>query len=267
MKLHCLSDLHLDANHQPFSIPHVDCDAVVVAGDVCEGPVKAIQWLVRQRLAVPVVYVPGNHEFYGTAKDEAMEHAREEAAKHPNIHLLQDGHIDLPDIFGRVTRFIGATLWSDYALDGEAWRVPAMMAARTMMNDHRAIRMADGGFWTPALAAAEHEVSRDYIRHMLGEPFDGPRVVVTHHAPSGQSIYYGRYRNSVLNPAYASDLDHLVDLAELWVHGHIHMVQNYPLGDGRVVANPRGYGHEDTGFDPGLVVVVPARVNVREAAE
>lgn len=251
MKLHIVSDLHLDANYRNFRIEHPECDAVVIAGDICEGPVRAVQWVARRRLGVPVVMIAGNHEAYGTDLHQSRADALAEAAKHPNVHLLQDSVVVLAGV-----RFVGATLWTDYRLDGEAWRTPAMLAARTMMNDHRAIRTGGGkGFWTPADAAAEHQTSREYIAAVLRQPFAGPTVVVTHHAPSARSVH-PRYHGSVLNSAYASDLDNLVDRADLWIHGHVHHRQDYRIGDGRVVANPRGYGHEDSGFEPELVVEV-----------
>lgn len=127
------SDMHLDANRQPFSLPkdRPECDMVICSGDICEGADRAIDWLADQRFGVPVVYVLGNHEFYrGEMRDE-MEKAMA-AADRAGIHWLDCSHVDIG-----TTRVIGATLWTDYRLDGEAWRTPAMIAAGEMMNDHR----------------------------------------------------------------------------------------------------------------------------------
>jgi calcineurin-like phosphoesterase family protein len=84
-----------------------------------------------------------------------------------------------------------------------------------------------------------------------------PRVVITHHAPSRQSVQ-PRYRDDLLTAAFASDLDDLVTKAALWVHGHLHAPADYRLGDCRVVANPRGYVGigEDRDFNPALVVEI-----------
>jgi Icc-related predicted phosphoesterase len=62
--------------------------------------------------------------------------------------------------------------------------------------------------------------------------------------------------------AFASNLEDLIlrHQPELWVHGHIHHVRDYPIGDTRVVCNPRGYlaagWSERTGFVEDLVIDV-----------
>jgi hypothetical protein len=91
----------------------------------------------------------------------------------------------------------------------------------------------------------------------LAEPFGGPTVVMTHHAPSRRSIA-GRYASDDLSPAFASDLEVLVaaSRAALWQHGHVHDCFDYMLGKTRVRTNPRGYyGYElNPEFDPNLVI-------------
>jgi calcineurin-like phosphoesterase family protein len=73
-------------------------------------------------------------------------------------------------------------------------------------------------------------------------PFDGKTVVVTHHAPSSQSVH-PRYANDLLTPAFASNLENLMDgdRAALWIHGHMHDPFDYEIYGTRVVCSPRGY--------------------------
>ena len=77
---------------------------------------------------------------------------------------------------------------------------------------------------------------------MLNEPFAGKTVVITHHAPSEKSVH-PRYANNLLTPAFASDLEDLMegDRVALWIHGHTHDVFDYEVYGTRVVCNPRGY--------------------------
>ena len=84
-------------------------------------------------------------------------------------------------------------------------------------------------------------------------------VVITHHAPSKQSIE-ARQRESVLSAAYASNLDEFIETyqPDLWVHGHMHNSSDYKHGKTRVMCNPRGYeGYRPNSlFNPSLVVEV-----------
>ena len=256
-----MSDIHADvrARECPFELPSPlpDYDVLVVAGDVGENAIKSVRWFVARGLNVkPLIFVRGNHEGYGRAWDTDLKKTREEAAKHKNVHFLQDSHVDLLGV-----RFIGATLWTRYDLYGEAFRWQCYTAAANGMNDHKRIRLAAGGYckWRTIDAAGEYEVSRQYIDGMLSQHCELPRVIVTHHSPTPKSYGSDYDSRDLLNAAYASNLEHLVDRADLWVHGHIHKACDYTIGNGRVICNPRGYaGHnEHTGFNPALVIDVP----------
>jgi predicted phosphodiesterase len=62
MKIRLLSDLHLE--FQDWVPPKSDADVIVLAGDIHPG-VRGVEWARRSFPMSPVVYVPGNHEFYG----------------------------------------------------------------------------------------------------------------------------------------------------------------------------------------------------------
>ena len=67
MKLNILSDLHL--GFEPFARPVNDADVVILAGDIAR-PREAVAWATG--FAKPVLYVPGNHEFYGSSIDRVL---------------------------------------------------------------------------------------------------------------------------------------------------------------------------------------------------
>ena len=75
MKLHILSDLHL--GHCGFEPPRNDADVVILAGDVAR-PRDAVAW--ARHFDKPVLYVLGNHEFYGSSlQGAAAEFERQSA--------------------------------------------------------------------------------------------------------------------------------------------------------------------------------------------
>lgn len=230
MKLHILNDLHIE--FEDFDPSATDADVIVLAGDIGVG-MNGLHWIENRFPDRPVIYVPGNHEFYHhdiALMDEMKAQAPD------NIHVLNDDQIVIDGV-----RYLGSILWSDFALFGEADKFFAMQQARQKMADFSIIQN-DGKKFAPEDAIKLHTASRDWLTAMLNEPFDGKTVVVTHHAPSSQSVH-PRYARSLLTPAFASNLENLMDedRVALWVHGHMHESFDYEIYGTRVVCNPRGY--------------------------
>lgn len=248
MKLHILSDLHTE--FADFSPPDVDADIVILAGDIGVG-LGGIEWAANKFPKSPVIYVPGNHEYYrqdiGLTGDLIRQSPK-------NIHVLNNDKI----VFNGV-RFLGSTLWTDFRLhgEGEAWF--ARQRAKRSIEDFASIKHR-GLTFTPEHSVELHEIGRAWIERELEAAFDGPTVVVTHHLPASMSIAR-QYANDPLNPAFASSLEDLIERyhPELWIHGHTHVPCDYELFKTRIVCNPRGYPRENTdgAFDPSLLVEVP----------
>ncbi len=247
MKIHILNDLHIEFGE--FKIPETDADVIVLAGDIGVGT-QGLAWIESQNLCKPVIYVPGNHEFYH--HDISM--IDELKAKSPeNVHVLNDDAVTISGV-----RFLGSILWTDFLLFGEADKYFSVQCARKGMSDFEIIKN-NGKRFTPEDSIELHEKSRGWLSCMLSEPFDGKTVVVTHHAPSSKSVP-PRFVKDLLTPAFASNLEGLMDgnRAALWVHGHTHDGFDYEVFGTRVICNPRGYVsyEENLKFNPGLVVEV-----------
>ena len=274
MKLLILSDLHLEFG--TFRVPEVEVDAVILAGDIATSPAKALRWAQRPGNfgETPIIFVPGNHEFYGGVMDTALTDMHHAAGS--NAHPLDSGEVVLNGV-----RFLGTTLWTDFALAVETDAGPisdvprAMAAARWRMSDYKTIRIAENvarsGFansvkrrkrrLTPEDTAALHHAQRQWLADRLAEPFDGATVVVTHHAPHRGSLL-SKYAKHWLSGAYVNELpDSFFEVPALWVHGHLHDQLDYRVGNTRVVCNPRGYASSfepelNPAFQPALVIEV-----------
>lgn len=217
---------------------------------------RALDWLAERLPGVPVVYVPGNHDFWWDRGEERytladqLSRGRDVAARH-GIHLLMDDAVTLGG-----TRYLGGTLWTDFRL-GSTTLTHGMRSAqgRFGMVDYRRIRTGPSSRHRiePAEVLAMHRRTRAFLEATLAVPHDGPTVVVTHHAP---------HPNSLIDPredmrwCYASDLRDIIHSREpdLWVHGHVHHAADYRVGQTRIVCNPRGHVEEVSGFDPALVL-------------
>ena len=243
-----------------------DADICICAGDVSNNVLTSIDFLQREiEPHMPVILVLGNHDFFDSSIEFTLEKARSKTDG-ANIHLLENQSIEITGC-----RFVGATLWTDFAvaiggdehIPPEERRAKAFEQFPLQMADFHAIfqsdarREAEGGLITAREILERHLVSRSYIDHELSKPFDGPTVVLTHHAPLPESFdpdFFGQ----VTNAAYASDLSDLIALRKPshWIHGHIHKFRDYMAHKTRVICNPRGYSRErDTsGFRPDFVI-------------
>jgi DNA repair exonuclease SbcCD nuclease subunit len=180
MKLRILSDLHLGHRRDQFELEEVEHDVLVCVGDVRGSITDGIE-VLRKISKRPVVFIAGNHEFYGfegASLEEAYVEGRERAGESGSVHLLENKAVVLDEV-----RFLGTTLWTDYALYGEEYRERAMKVACNGLNDHRHIRLRKPGgasrAFLPSDALAMHRKAVQWLSGALCEPFDGPTVVCT----------------------------------------------------------------------------------------
>lgn len=253
MKIALLSDLHLSVH--PMEPPRTGADVTVLAGDICR-PEAAINW--AKQLRQPALFVAGNHEFYGTDLMTTMTQLRAHADG-SSVRVLERAEA----LCGNV-RFLGCTLWSDYRLYRRAdERELGLRQATELVRDFSHIQVAPdfAQKFTPALSQLLFDGSVAWLEQKFRERHDGPTVVITHFAPSRDSIH-PRFSHSLLNACFVSDLKSRILRwqPQLWMHGHTHDSFDYRIGETRVIANPRGYVRngvaENPSFDPELVVEV-----------
>lgn len=208
---------------------------MVLAGDIGVG-LQGVAWAMSV-YDCPVIYVPGNHEYYGRDLDTLEDKLRDYVAG-SHVAVLNNNTLVLHGV-----RFVCATLWTDFDLFGTV--AESALLAQDGMNDYQVIGKQRRAL-KPSETLALHLTSRTYLEQKLVEPFEGPTIVVTHHAPSLKSVA-PRYVDDPLSPCFASNLDELVVSSGVayWFHGHVHDSVDYVLGNTRVVANPRGYRGEE----------------------
>lgn len=230
MRVQILSDLHFEFDRDDGEVfaraVPIAGDVLILAGDLIPlreaDPVRrAFRWFCDR--FPHVIFVPGNHEYYGTRPVDAEALLATCAQGIPNLHVLNPGIVTLHGI-----RFVGAALWFP--------DTPDEILYRGSMNDFQLIT----GFvpWVRDTHATHLAFLRTHVR-----PGD---VVVTHHLPHPRSIV-PRYAGSSLNRFFvAGDAAGLVERsgAQLWVHGHTHAPCDYSVGETRVICNPRDYPSE-----------------------
>lgn len=242
-------------------------DLMVIAGDTntSKGRRKGKSGVhyadrVARYLGVPVVLVAGNHEAYGGDLDEEIQELRKEASETEGrvTFLEREGAVfDLPG--GRL-RVLGCTLWTDFALFGNA--KAAMKAAVEGMNDFQGARYR-GAVFTPNDAREIHQQSKAWLGESIAtiraaEP-EAPILIVTHHAPSIQGIPLDK-RDDLLAPAYASNLEAEITAWHplAWVHGHLHGQSAYDVAGIPIYSATRGY----VGYEAGAESFRPQVVEI-----
>jgi hypothetical protein len=256
MRIQLLSDLHLET--ESFTpAPAPGAELLVLAGDIdstWEGLGQFRGW------PVPVLFVPGNHEYDQRELTEVLPALRAHCAA-LGMTLLERQAQVCADAQGRRIRFVATTRWSDFDLFGAAQRVRAERAATYFV---KVMRSTLGGkpFDAPAVRG-EALACRAWLAAELARPrgdWDAT-VAITHYGPSLRSAD-PRYGSQPGTASFCNADDDLLPHADLWIHGHLHCRHDYtvPHGKGqtRVVCNARGHAYkgEADGYDGQFTVDV-----------
>ena len=244
MKIRLLSDIHTE-----FGLPYQTHlmseyrgeDVLVLAGDIASGSSNTLKVIRHfKALGFPsIIFVPGNHEYYGTSFDAFNTKMAAKTSGLEGVHFLNPGQVVIEDVL-----FIGATLWTNFA-DNPI----SQSFARRGISDFQLIKNFD----TNHCAKLYYE-HLEFIKHSYEQRGDKKVVVVTHFLPARECISQRWRGPNLLNDYFANDLgNYIADMSNTtWMFGHTHDAVDIMLDQTRVVANPHGYykQNDGTGFDP-----------------
>lgn len=238
MKIQLYSDLHIETLGH-YSVPHMDSDLIVLAGDIDVG-MRGIEW--AQELTVlhkkPVIYLAGNHEYYRSDYIQLTQSFRDYAKQYDKLIYLEKDEVIIDDV-----RILGTTLWTNYFHEqGVIERDRNIAVLNEALTDHVLITI-NGEPFTARRAYEENQLSERWLRQKLDEPSAGKTLVVTHHSPSlkcGHRVFGLNQFSS----GFVSNLDALVKKADLWLYGHTHCNEDLMIGKCRIISNQKGYPRE-----------------------
>ena len=251
MKIRLLSDLHTEFRLPYKSEPLANYrgeDVLVLAGDIASGSTNTMDVIkfFRDQGFPQIVYVPGNHEYYGTGFDEFNAKMENKCLQFDNVHFLNPGSVEIGGVL-----FVGGTLWTNFADNPFS-----QSAAKRGINDFRMIRD-----FSVNRCAGTYYQHFDYIKDQYEHRNGRKVVVVTHFLPARECIA-PRFRGpDLINDYFANNLGEYISTMSdtTWLFGHTHDATDITLGDTRVVANPHGYYtalNDGIGFDPYKVIEV-----------
>lgn len=255
MKLKIFSDLHLEFCKPDQTYFVGEGDVLILAGDIlCAKHLKTSGYKHKvyknflsqcSRNYNDIIYVKGNHECYGYSYDKTQEKILNSLPK--NFHLLEQSTVSINN-----WNFIGMTMWTDFRNENPI----EMWDAKSYMNDYNKIRITPKyRKLNPDDVLAIHKKSKNYLLEQL-KTLDNV-IVITHHAPSYQSIAEKFKTES--SACYVNNFDSLIiehPQIKYWFHGHVHSFFDYMIEQCRVICNPGGYPGEYTGFNPDFTLEV-----------
>ena len=227
MKIRLLSDLHLEFYDNASIYATQGEQVLVLAGDIHAGITKTARALEKFHAQQKnIVYLPGNHEYYGTSIAE-FDHAIGHVTRDLGIHYLNPGMVRI----GSVT-FIGATLWTNFRNNPQA-----VMAAKYGINDFKYI--AD---FTVDRCSRLYDDHAAYIQAAYAAT-TGLKVICTHFLPAAECTAAEYAGTNLINNYFANDLGNYISTLSdtVWLFGHTHTPTDITIGTTRLLANPYGY--------------------------
>lgn len=234
-------------------------DLLLLPGDIHVGT-RAIEYAdaAARYLECPAFICAGNHEFYhGDLAQLLLALGRAAAQTSGRVTFLERDRVDIA-VRGRRITVLGATLWTDYEVNGNA--PLGILAAGRALSDHRLI-VNGADLFTPEHARQIHFKSRAWLagEALWSRDQADLVVVMTHHAPIPDANP-PHYRGGDLAVAFVSDMrrEILSWQPDLWVWGHTHYSMRDQLGRTQLVSAQRGY----IGSEAGAASFVPAIVTI-----
>jgi Icc-related predicted phosphoesterase len=246
MKIQLTSDLHLEFLSPAQEVRLMEsfqgrADALVVAGDFL--PLKFLDQVRDAFMQLCqkyeyVIFVPGNHEYYGTSVKEANSLLGAIQNEFSNLYVPRNQVMRI----GKVL-FYGGTMWFP--------DLPGNQLLKPQLNDFEMIAGIEPYIYDQCLQFTDHFDSR----------VTEEMVVVSHHLPTYQSVpprFQAERNIPTLNRFFVHDMEQsiLEKQPRLWLHGHTHSPCDYTVGKTRVLCNPFGYPGELSQYNLNLIVEV-----------
>lgn len=244
IKIGYVSDLHFEYNHQnPSCIAECEGgDILILAGDIISIYGSHYPHVMKQFYNLVdkfdhVLYVFGNHEFYGgdinTSKTEIAK-----MIGNRKVSILDNDVFHYSDDIV----FIGTTLWTDFLKNSFF----SKQAAKNNLSDYQYIAN-NNKLLIPEDTYQLHLKSKQFLHDECQKHKDKKMVIITHHGATYEALH-PRHRGNDLDGAFVSDMSSFAfkyDNINAWISGHTHYPQEYTINKTLYLSNPRGYDNMD----------------------
>ncbi len=195
MRFAWITDPHL--NHVPASLRErwlesirvQRCEAILISGDVAESHDLTLRLRdVAESLAIPVYFVLGNHDFYGSSIGATVAKVIHACREHEQVHYLTDlSPIPIGDERGKPIYLLGEDGWGD-AAEGDYERSYVRLNDFQQIEDFAKSNHQD---WKRQLGELGAE-SAERLRSKLDDLPDGAAdvLIITHVPPFRDACWY-----------------------------------------------------------------------------
>lgn len=243
MKVAYASDLHFE--FKPLVLTDVEpADVLVLAGDILNvsqfkrysevgkhHDILSFFDIVTSKFK-HVLMVMGNHEYYGSYIDQAIDTLKE-LLPYDNFHILNGDYIVIDNKL-----FAGGTLWTDYNNEDPT----TLIAAPRMINDYRVI-FKDNTRITVSDILKRHKHFVNWVKNIDKSGYDA-NILITHHSPSMATTADHYKHDAIMNGLFGSNLDYLLTNFDYAIFGHQHDPKTPIVNECVMLNNSRGYPHE-----------------------
>lgn len=244
MRVKILSDLHLNA-YDKFQYIPLDEEVCILAGDIGEG-MEGVKWALRNiPNHIRVLYVPGNHEYYGHEYFTLNNAFKVHNNKGTHVRVL----LNESEIWGGV-KFVGSTLWTNFNYYSGEFSYRHAEAWKKGLNDSGWIKYGNHNISINNMVSL-HQDALDFLAKEEGD------VLITHYCP--HTSVHERWLNHQLTPGFASRIPYnIMSKFGIHIHGHTHDFFDYTTPDGRrTICNPKGNDiWDDSKFQPNFILEI-----------
>lgn len=240
MKLLILSDVHTEFRVPEIIVP-VETDVIILAGDIGVYGEESLKDFLHKmnEYNKPVLYVLGNHEFYGTSNIDylhVMEWFRNLEKEFCNLIILHNETVIVEGV-----NFVGTPLWTNF--DDDFWMEKV---SQKSISD-----FVESCFTTKDYIQMYEESEMFIASNIVPEMIN---VVITHFPPLEELTNpkfpkYNSYFNNRMGWVCNLDVD-------LWVYGHNHWSLDKEINGVHFASNQLGYPRESTNFKSGYLVKI-----------
>lgn len=260
MRIFLASDIHFEFHRdEPDWLPPLpeesEIDVLVLAGDIgtYTEAIKGIERILNYYVRVPIIYIAGNHEFYGFEIRQAFANLRTTYASHPRVHFMEQDSIELNGY-----RILGCTLWTGFDCLDEKARKDLLLVGQHYLNDFKVIKLIQNGQktkLTPTDMSNMYQQSRQWLESQLKDT-DTEKTIVITHFPPGRIYRHMLIREEMVSAYFQANCQDLIDAYQpaLWLYGHNHYSRVDHSCKTLLVSNQFGYPGEYTGYQQNLII-------------